>query len=358
MNVSTSNPANRAWVEVDLGNLVANARTVLAAARGAALLPMVKADAYGLGAVAVSRALGAVDTWGYGVATVDEAVQLRQAAIRHPIVVLTPALAAQLPDYREHDLRAVLDDPAVIERWDLPFHLEIDTGMARCGIRWDDAERIAACASPVLEGAFTHFSAADRGPDGVELQWTRFENALAALGERPRLVHAANSAGVWRLQRRLDLARPGIFLYGGEHAPDLDPPRQVAALRAPVVSLRQLPRGETVSYGGDWAAPTDTVVATLGVGYADGVPRAMAGKGEVLLGDRRLPLVGRVTMDFVMVDCGQNGGGVRVGDVATLFGSDGDATIGLDEFAGWAGTISYESLTSLGRRVPRLHRGT
>jgi alanine racemase len=132
----------------------------------------------------------------------------------------------------------------------------------------------------------------------------------------------------------------------------------VAALRAPVVSLRQLPRGETVSYGGDWAAPTDTVVATLGVGYADGVPRAMAGKGEVLLGDRRLPLVGRVTMDFVMVDCGQNGGGVRVGDVATLFGSDGDATIGLDEFAGWAGTISYESLTSLGRRVPRLHRGT
>jgi alanine racemase len=315
---------------------------------------MVKADAYGLGAVRVSRALEALDTWGFGVATVEEGMELREAGIRRPVLVLTPTGLEYLEDYRRHDLRAVLDDPAGAERWDLPYHVEVDTGMGRCGVRWDDTDRLAAFPSRHLEGVFTHFYAADQGRDTVAKQWTRFESALEALASRPQLVHVANSAGVWRLERQLDLARPGIFLYGGRHAPDLPPPHPVAALRAPVVSIRRLQAGETVSYGGEWAAPRETVVATLGIGYADGVPRAVKGRAEVLLRGERRPLVGRVTMDFVMVDVGPDGSGVTVGDVATLIGRDGEGEITVDEFAGWSGTIAYETLTGIGRRVPRV----
>ncbi len=352
MNLSTRLSTNRAWVEIDLANLVANARTVQAAAQGAPLLPMVKADAYGLGVIPVVRALEALEPWGYGVATVEEGIELREAGIRRPILVLTPPSADLLAAYRDHDLRAVLDHPVLAEKWDLPFHLEIDTGMGRCGVRWD-ADGLAAFALPHLEGVFTHFYAADAGAETVAAQWSRFQEALAALDARPELVHAQNSAGAWRLQERLGLVRPGIFLYGGEHAPDLPAPLPVAALKAPVVSLRRLPRGETVSYGGTWAAPRDTTVATLGVGYADGVPRAVEGKAQVLLGGVRLPLVGRVTMDFVMVDLGGVASQVRVGDVATLVGRDGDEEVTLDEFAGWGGTIAYEALTRLGKRLVR-----
>lgn len=344
---------NRARIEIDLANLVANARTVQAAAQGAPLLPMVKADAYGLGVIPVVRALEALEPWGYGVATVAEGIELREAGIRRPILVLTPPPADLLAAYRDHDLRAVLDQPAVAGVWDRPFHLEIDTGMARCGVRWDDADGIAAFGSELLEGVFTHFSAADQGRDTVDVQWSRFQSALAGLGGRPPLVHAQNSAGAWRLQERLDLVRPGIFLYGGEHAPDLPPPLPVATLTAPVVSLRRLPRGEPVSYGGTWTAPQDTTVATLGIGYADGVPRAVEGKAHVLLDGVRCPLVGRVTMDFVMVDLQDTAPAVRVGDVATLVGRDGDEQIGIDEFAGWAGTIAYEALTRLRMRAAR-----
>jgi len=355
VSTQTRVSTNRAWVEVDLGNVVANARTVLAAARGAALLPMVKANAYGMGAVRVSRALETVNPWGYGVATVEEGIELRRAAIGRPLLVLTPTGPEQLAVYREHDLRAVLDDPDVAAAWSGPFHLEVDTGMGRCGVRWDDVARLGRCATANIEGVFTHFYAADEGPEKVAEQWERFRGALDSLGKRPRLVHAANSAAVWRLGERLELVRPGIFLYGGLHAADLEPPRPVAAVRAPVVSVRRLPAGESVSYGGEWTAATDTVVATLGIGYADGVPRAVQGSAEVLLGGRRRPLVGRVTMDFVMVDLGPDGGAVAVGDVATLVGSDGGETISIDEYASSSGTVSYEALTSIGARVPRLY---
>jgi alanine racemase len=353
VNVSTKLSTNRARVEIDLANLVANARTVQAAAQGAPLLPMVKADAYGLGVLPVVRALEAVEPWGYGVATVAEGIELREAGIRRPILVLTPPSVDLLAAYRDDDLRAVLDEPALAKVWDRPFHVEIDTGMARCGVRWDDTDGIAALESERLEGIFTHFYAADQGRDTVDLQWSRFQSALAALDSRPSLVHAQNSAGAWRLQERLDLVRPGIFLYGGEHAPDLPPPLPVARLEAPVVSLRRLPRGEPVSYGGTWTAPRDTTVATLGIGYADGVPCAVQGKAQVLLGSARRPLVGRVTMDFVMVDLEDTVPSVRVGDVATLVGRDGDEQITIDEFAGWAGTIAYEVLTRLRARAVR-----
>jgi alanine racemase len=317
---------------------------------------MVKADAYGVGVLPVVRALQLVDPWGYGVATVEEGAQLRTAGVKRPVVVFTPARPELLDRYRGHDLRAVLDDPAVIRQWPLPFHLEVDTGMGRAGIRWDDAERLAGARSPWLEGVFTHFHSADVSPSSVAGQWMRFETALARLGERPPLVHAANSAAIWRLGQRLDLARPGIFLYGGRAGGDLPRPAPVVGLRARVVSVRALPAGESVSYGAEWTAPSDTAIATLGIGYADGLFRGLAGKGCVLLRGRRCPIVGRITMDMTMVDVGALDR-VAPGDVATLIGSDGREEIGLDEFASRSGTISYEILTRLGQRLPREYRG-
>ncbi|MBI2401698.1 MAG: alanine racemase [Gemmatimonadetes bacterium] len=349
MNASTQAHRERAWVEVDLSQLVHNARTALASARGARLLPMVKADAYGLGAVPVAQALEALDPWGFGVATVPEAAELRAAGIRRPIVVFTPARSELETTYRAHDLRAVVDDPEIAARWTLPFHLEIDTGMARAGIRWDEPERLAAVTSPQLEGALTHFHSADADAGSVYQQWARFRQALACLGRRPALVHAANSAAIWRQGERLDLVRPGVFLYGGragDHAPE---PQPVAAVRARVVSTRRLRAGDSVSYGAEWRAGRDTGIATLGIGYADGIPRALLGRAQVLLGGRRCPVVGRVTMDMLMVEAKH----AAPGDVATLIGSDGTSAITLDEFAGWAGTISYEILTGLGSRLTR-----
>jgi alanine racemase len=350
--MSTRPNHGRGWAEINLANLVANARAVLAAQPGARLLPMVKADAYGLGAVPCARALRATSLWGFGVASLQEAAELRAAGFAEPILVFTPADVEDLPFVRDLDVRVVLDRPEVVRRWDRPFHLEIDTGMSRCGVRWDDGAALAACRSPHLEGVFTHLHSADVRPETVAGQWKRFVAAREAIGPRPPLVHVANSAGAWRVPEVLDLARPGIYLYGGDVARDIPAPAPVLALRAPVVSLRRVRAGESVSYGAEWVAPADTTIATLGIGYADGVPRTIQDRASVLLGGRRLPVVGRVTMDFVMVDTG-DGAGIALGDDATLIGEADGGTIPLDAFAGWAGTIAYDVIARLGRRLER-----
>ncbi len=194
----------------------------------------------------------------------------------------------------------------------------------------------------------------------MDRQWQRLQEALRVLDAPPppppRLVHAANSVGAWRLQERLDLVRPGIFLYGGLHAADLPLPQPVASIRAPVVSLRTLPVGERVSYGGEWVAPRPTQVATLAIGYADGYPRAVAGQAHVLLCGQPRQVIGRVTMDFIMVALGDQDE-IAVGDVATVVGRDGDAEITIDEFSSWANTIAYEVLTRLGPRLERRYLG-
>jgi alanine racemase len=332
--------------------LRANALEVQRAAGGAPLLPMIKANAYGLGALRIARALQSLDPWGFGVATVDEGIQLRQGGIPRSLIVFTPAVAGQQDAYAAHDLTATIDDPAVAAGWRLPYHIEIDTGMGRCGVRYDDT-RLEALVTARLEGAFTHFAEADTRPETVDLQWSRFESAVDRIAKEGTLLHAANSAGAWRLSRRLDLVRPGVFLYGGRCGPDLPPPLPVAEVKAPVVSLRLLPGGEPVSYGGEWRAPQETTVATLAIGYADGFPWSARGNAAVLLSGRRYPVVGRVTMDFIMIDLGSPNHAVQVGDIATVIGEDGPEAITLDEFAQWSGTISYEILTRLGTRLSR-----
>ncbi|MBA3892634.1 MAG: alanine racemase [Gemmatimonadales bacterium] len=350
----------RAWVDIDLGALVANART-LAEACGTRLLPMVKANGYGLGASRVAAALDTLDPWGFGVATVEEGAALRASGVRRPILVVSPLTPESLEPTLRSGFRPTIGDPAVLPVWaarsDLPFHLEIDTGMGRAGIPWDDPAALRAAAralesAPGWEGIFTHFHSADSDPASAATQWHRFQAVLSLLPRRPKLVHASNSAAALGGRTYAgDLARPGIFLYGGRAGAAAPEPRRVAALRARVVAVRHVAAGESVSYGATWRASKRTTIATLGLGYADGLPRAAALKAgagrRVELRGRAVPIVGRVTMDMCMVAV--DDGEVSVGDVATIFGG----IISLDEQAAESGTISYELLTSLGLRLPR-----
>ena len=316
---------------------------------------MVKADGYGLVLLRVAQLLEAkVDPWGFGVATTDEGGALRDAGIRRPIVVFTPALPDSQPRYREFYLQAVLDDAAVIRQWSLPYQLEIDTGMGRSGVRWNE-QAMPRYRTPQLQGAFMHFHSAENDPRSVQTQWNRFQHAVRELGPRPKLLFVANSAAVWRLNEALDLVRPGIFLYGCGPMDDAPEPKPVASLRARVVSLRTVKAGESVSYGAEWVAPRDARIATIGFGYADGLPRVVQGKARVLIGGRRYPLVGRITMDMVLADVTDAAVPVALGDRVTLVGTDGDETITWDDLAGWAGTNTYEMLSRLGRRVERLY---
>jgi alanine racemase len=349
---------------VDLDALVANART-LASACGTRLLPMVKANGYGLGAARVTRALEALEPWGYGVATVEEAADLRAAGVTRPILVASPLTPDSVEPVLAHGLRPAIGDLATLRAWigrsDAPFHLEIDTGMSRGGIRWTDGAALGEAAASLAsasgwEGIFTHFHSADTDEGSVATQWQRFGAVLEALPRRPPLVHAANSAAALSgSSYAADMIRPGIFLYGGEARASGPAPRPVAALRARVLAVRTVAAGDTVGYGATWTADRPTTIATLGTGYADGLPRT-AGRGassttrRVELRGRTVPLVGRVTMDMCMVAV--DDGRVVVGDVATIFGG----LISLDEQAEAAGTISYDLLTSLGARLPRRYR--
>ncbi len=355
----------RAWVDIDLVAVVSNARRIAQIA-GTRLLPMVKANAYGLGAVQVARALEAADPWGVGVSTVEEGAALRHAGYARPIVLVTPLDPEWIDGLLAHRMRPVIGDLSALDAWTArttePFHVDIDTGMSRSGIRWDDSAGLAALRArladaPAWEGASTHFHSADADAAATQRQWERFQAVLATLPRRPALVHAANSAAALRGHRYAgDLIRPGIFLYGGGAA-GTAMPEPVVAFRARVVAVRVVPAGETVSYNATWRADRPTTIATITAGYADGIPRAAVERGAperplrmVELGGEVVPIVGRVTMDMCMVATPHP---VAVGDVATLYGG----LVSLDDHAKAAGTISYELLTAIGGRVPRRYGG-
>jgi len=363
VNVSISGRDSRAWVEVDLAAIVENARSVARIA-GTRLLPVVKANAYGVGAVAVSRALESLDPVGYCVATVEEGAELREAGITRPILVFTPGRPDLFDAFRSHGLTPALGDGPSIHAWIArgaaggAFHLEIDTGMGRSGVRWDDVEPIADLLdSPHLEGCYTHFHSADRDDGSAEVQVERFRAAVGRLARRPALLHAANSAAAVRGPAfAFDAIRPGLFLYGGSVGPKPTVGRPVVSLRARVVSVRAVRRGETVSYDASWTASRDTSVATLGIGYADGLRRPLGLKGEatVLLNGARCPIVGLVTMDLTMIETASTP--VAVGDIATIVGEAAGQRNSLEQVAAWNDAVQYDFLTGLGARLPRLYK--
>ena len=378
MAEASSRPA---WAEVDLGAVRGNVDALVDLCAPAAVCAVVKADGYGHGAVAVARAaLEAGATW-LAVAVVEEGVALRRAGITSPILVLAeppPAAAAEAVAqqltptlYTSRGVEAAQAAAAVAgDGRRVPVHVKVDTGMHRVGASPADAVALAeaAHASPALEleGLWTHLAVADEpGRDDYTLgQIACFEQVRAELarrGIRPAVVHAANSAGaIAHPAARYDLVRCGIAVYG--YAPSAElagrlPLRPALSLRCRATFVRELDAGERLSYGLRYELSRRSVVATAPLGYADGVPRRLSAVGgEVLVGGRRCPLAGTVTMDQVMVDCGSEAE-VAVGDEVVLLGRQGGECVSADEWAERLGTISYEVLCGIGPRVPRVYTG-
>jgi alanine racemase len=351
----------RSWVEVDLAALRRNAAQV-SRHSGRPILPMVKADAYGLGAVPVARALRGPDTWGFGVATVTEVEELRAAGITGPIVVFSPLLPWDYPALRAAAGIPTLGSPAAIAAWidsgGGSWHLAIDTGMHRAGIEWSRVGEVTELLRRhPPAGAFTHFHSADLNDGSMAVQQDRLREALAKLPIRPSLVHAENSPGAERQgPSPWDIVRPGVFLYGvGGGAGSQLSPEAVATVRARVVELHDVPTGEGVSYGVTWKATRPSKVATLPVGYADGYRRLFSSCGHVLLNGQRAPVIGRVTMDMTMIDVTEIP--CAPGDTATLLGRAGDDHLDVNVIGEEVGLLSYELLVGLRLRMPRVYLG-
>lgn len=362
---------------IDLGALRANLALLRSrAATGVALLAAVKAEAYGHGLLPVARVLEASGVDGFGVATAAEALALRAAGSRVEVLLFGPVRAA-IAELVAADVALTVahaDDLRVIEAAGAAgrarVHLKVDTGMGRLGIGPSEAVALAAAVdrSPAteLEGVWTHLAAADEPAataDGgaTDLQLTAFATLLARLerdGLRPRWAHAANSAGLLvRPDAHHDLVRPGIALYGqppsawiAARTPELRP---VLRLDAPVTFVKRVPAGTPISYGATWTAPRDTVVATVRMGYADGYPRALSSLAEAAHRGRRVPVVGRVCMDQLMIDLGPSGE-AETGERVELVGGAAPAATAL---ADAAGSFVYELLTGIGPRVQRRYVG-
>lgn len=332
------------------------------------LVPMVKADAYGTGVARAVAALEAADPWAFGVATVDEGIALRTMGVERPVVVFSPTPPLAVGPAVRARLTLTVSSVDAVERLRVEaagrepaFHVEIDTGMGRAGFDWREAAswapaiHAAAEAGLGWEGCYTHLHSADEGPDSVAMQWRRFQEALLVV--RPPagvLIHALNSAGALRCpQYAADAVRPGIFLYGGAAGRELPLPEPVVSVRARIVHVREASEGTTLGYGATHVAGREERWATLAIGYGDGLPRALGNRGFALVRGRRVPIVGRTSMDVTVVDI-SDVPGVEVGDVATLLGSDGEAHIGVDEVADLSGTVGYEVLTGFTPRIPRI----
>jgi alanine racemase len=361
----------RAWMEIRAKALTANlARIRASVGPDVGLIPMVKADAYGLGVGDAVTVLGRSGPWGFGVATVEEGMALRSGGLAGPVLVSSPVPPSSVEDAVSADLiLSVSDDSslALLEAAALScagrpsFHLEIDTGMGRAGVDWRRVNEWGPRAHRAHDkgvrwaGCFTHLHSADEGPETVVAQWKRFREALAAAGPPDGvLIHALNSAGALRCpEYAADAVRPGIFLYGGRAARDLPEPEPVASVRARVVHVREAPAGTTVGYGATYRATKDERWATVAIGYGDGLPRALGNRGSALVRGRRVPIIGRISMDVTVVDISEVAS-VGSGDVVIFLGTDGEERITVDEMAELVGTISYEILTGFTPRLPRI----
>ena len=355
--------------EIDLDAVRHNVRTLKPAR--AELLAVVKADGYGHGDVQVARAALHAGASRIGVALVEEGVRLRDHGVSAPILVLSEfppgsekeALTAGLTPsvYTPEGLAGLADASEALDRA-VGVHLKLDTGMHRVGL-WPPAEapafaRKVVDAGLVLEGLWTHFALAEDDPEATRAQLKLLleaRDALAREGIRPTFVHAANSAATIGLpETHLDLVRPGIALYGLDPGGGLGPGaglRAALTWRSSVAMVKRLTAGERVSYGWRYELERDAMMATVPVGYDDGYRRELGGKADVLIGGRRHRVAGVVTMDQLLVDCGD--AEVASGDEVVLIGAQGDERITAEELAGRTRTIGYEIVTSIGARVPR-----
>jgi alanine racemase len=363
-----------AWVDVDLDALEHNLRLVRALAPGMMVLAVVKADAYGHGAVSVSRALEAAGVDWLGVALLEEGAELRRAGIEVPILVLGTARPAKIALYRRYRLTPTVSSLAELALWrdwtagqsePQPIHLKVDTGMSRLGLAVEEVpaalDLLRAHPRLKLAGLLSHFAEADLlDSPRNEQQESRFRGVLDLLAPEERrgvLIHMANSAAaLHRPASRFHLGRLGISLYGVDPAGREAGLKPVMSVVARIVQVREVPAGTPLSYGGRTVTTRRSRIAVVPVGYADGYAWRLTGRGEALARGRRVPIAGSVTMDMTLFDVTDSGG--EVGEEVVLLGRQGAEEITAPELARHAGTISWEILCHLGLRLPRrYHRG-
>ncbi len=339
-------------------------------------MAVVKANAYGHGAVEIAQTLIHHGVVRLAVFSIEEGIALRQAGITVSIIILGPIFREQLEDLFAYRLTPVVSDPSILTALGqcaangsspYPIHLKIETGMGRLGLTQNELEIILAKhtfpSSLRLEGLMSHLADSDGlDPDSTNQQINRFERAITAIrkeGFSVPMIHLSNSAGIVRFpSAHYSLVRPGIMLYGYHtmphtvQAPDLKP---VLSLTTRIAQLRLIQPGETVSYNRTFMAKRPTQIAVLPIGYSDGLNRQLSNRGHVLVRERRAPIVGRVCMDMVMIDVTMIPS-VTVGDEVVLIGQQGNERITADNLAEWAGTISYEVLCAISPQIPRLYR--
>lgn len=345
--------------------------------RACEILAVVKANAYGHGAVQVAHTLRDAGASHFGVAFFDEGAELRKGGIEDPILVMGGFLREQAREILSYGLTPVISNweqaewlAAEAKNAEAPVevHLKIDTGMGRLGVRPESADEIFSKLSDTpalsLNGIMSHFSEEELTDTEVASeQLARFEHAIdqaRRLGLPARLNHIANSTAILTFSRSWhEMVRPGIILYG--YVPSgarWDGPafQPILTLRTRITNLKRVPAGTPISYGRTFSTTRDSLIAVLPIGYADGYPRALSNRGQILVRGQRAPIVGRVCMDMTMADV-TDIDGVALGDEAILIGRQGAETITADEIAGWLNTISYEVLCGIGRRVPRIYSG-
>jgi alanine racemase len=366
------------WVEVDLDRLTKNIQNIRGRLNdGVKILLTVKADAYGHGAVQVAEASSKlVDI--FGVATLDEAIELKEAGVKNKILVLSPILASEVPavvyaglavTISSREIAGELSRYAVEHDKHIDVHVEVDTGMGRTGVSYDKAlaeiTRIASLPNLRLDGVYTHFPVSDTDTEFTRRQVTEFQSLVIQLrgaGIEIPLIHSANSAAVPSVEEsHMDLVRPGLLAYGYlpgglDPGPDFAP---ILTWKSRIARIRRMPPGRTISYGRSFTTERDTIVGVIPVGYGHGYPYRSSDGGQMLIGGARAPIVGRVTMDMTMVDMTDLPAVPSLGDEVVLVGRQkgpfGESAISIHEVAGWAETIGYEIICGLSKRVPRTY---
>ncbi|MFN0244416.1 MAG: alanine racemase [Planctomycetota bacterium] len=370
--------AYRVWAEIDLDALTRNLAVIRRrAGPGVRVMLVVKADAYGHGAVAIANHAVRCGVAALGVGTSAEALELRQSGVRVPLLVLGTIIDDEATDALRHGVQIALhsfDRCAMVQ--DLAqrlglrarVHLNVDTGMGRLGVLPARAlellRAIRASSHLDLAGVMTHVSAPEGALAASTSEQARLFEGVLRQARAERLlrgawIHMANSAALFtNLRPRYDTVRPGIAAYGAlpVDLPGSEALAPLMSLKSQIVFLKDVPAGTPVGYASTWVAPRATRIATLPLGYNDGVSWRLGNCGEVLVRGQRAPIVGRVSMDYTTIDVGQVPG-ARVGDLVTLIGSDGNESIRVEEVAGRASTIAYEVTCSLGKRVQRTYVG-
>ena len=347
-------------------------------ADGTKIVAVIKADGYGHGAEAIARLIEGYEyIWGFAAATAEEAIQLKDAGVKKPVLILGLVFEEYFQELIQkevrmtvcdYDMAKALSEEAVRQGRQVHIHIGLDTGMSRIGFAdkpesVEEIKRIAALSNIEIEGMFTHFARADetdKSPAEDQLKrYLAFVELLDEAGVQIPLKHCSNSAGIIRMpEANLNMVRAGITIYGiypsAEVERDIVKLLPAMELKSHVAFVKDLPAGTAISYGGTFASETELRVATIPVGYADGYPRTLSNKGWVLIHGQKAPILGRICMDQFMVDV-THIADVKHGDEVTLIGRDGDESIHIDELGDLSGRFSYEFACDISKRVPRVY---